>query len=79
MWKLLFPISSFKILTTTLELTSRKKIISGFEAEIAVLFCVLAKFILSNNTKRLFCNPYLFLSAMGFLGAYFYFIYIDIP
>ena len=62
----------------SLELTSRRKIGGGFEAEIGVLFCFSAEFILSNNAKRLFFKGSVsllstyFLSAIGFLWLIFY-------
>ena len=56
MGKLLFPISSVKILTVAFEQTSRWKIGGGFEAEICVQFGFSAEFTLSKNAKRLFFN-----------------------
>ena len=74
--KLLFRITSVKILIITLELTLRIKIGGGFESVTGVLFCFSAEFILSNNAKRLFFKRSV---QLLFLGVSFSFFYINIP
>ena len=73
MWKLLFAISSVKILTIALELTSRRKIGDGFGAEIGLLFCFSAEFNLSNNAKQLFFNGFHLIFLLFML------IYLSVP